>query len=135
MSNMGSDYTREITKAEQRARAYAKLATDAGLEAEVSIEFRPEEYYRDGDVMFSARTIAWVTIREAHLGVFGDKFAAGWSTRHPAKGHRASTRWLSGRLYTLIRMRKFTSEKKFAYRLHVSLDCAPNGRYAKEREI
>lgn len=92
-----------------------------GYSVEVKVEVNPAHHYTSGEVMLPASVTAWLTARDDYMGVWGDTFTGGWTSRQPGQGRNATTRFIGGwRQRTLAEMKRFGSERQFV--LYMTMD-------------
>lgn len=89
----------KITRAEQRARAYAKQLEEAGFEVKVTVTEHEGRTHSDGEVMFPGAVSATVHANGPRL--LDDSYGFSFRSRLPAKGRRASTKFSFGNVYRI----------------------------------
>ena len=81
------------TKAEIQVRRIGSSFEKAGYKVEYVVTEFPAEYFSDGDLMLTAKTVVHAHVSKDDL--FTDRYSFAFCTYHPATGKRASTRFVS----------------------------------------
>ncbi|MGH3401042.1 MAG: hypothetical protein ACRDRJ_00740 [Streptosporangiaceae bacterium] len=100
------------TRAEIQARRIGEGFERAGYTVEYVIEHHEAEYFSDGGVMFAPR--ATVHVHVLRKVTFGDSWSFGFVTWHKAKGHRTSTRYVSGTRTRGLKPRRGKRDKQLS---------------------
>lgn len=96
---MSKDQEPKVTRAEQRARAYAKQLEEAGFEVKITVTEHEGRNYSDGEVMFPGAVTASVHANGPRF--LDDSYGFSFRSWLPAKGHRASTKFSFGNVYRI----------------------------------